>query len=67
MNFFSVGGPRLCIGSRYAMMFMKTCLAHFLRNYEVETLLKYDELEFRVSVTLKINQATKISIKKRNF
>lgn len=63
----SLGGPRLCIGNKYAMMFMKTFLTHFLRKYEVDTTLKYDELEFRVSVTLKITQETKISMKRRKF
>lgn len=46
---------------------MKTCLANFLRNYEIDTSLKYDELDFRVSVTLKISQQTKINLKRRNY
>ena len=66
-KFIPEGGPRHCIGSKYAMLFMKTCLANFLRNYEIDTTLKYDELDFRVSVTLKINQPTKISLKRRHY
>jgi cytochrome P450 len=66
-NFNPLGGARYCIGSKYAMLFMKTCLSNFLRHYEVDTSLKFEELQFRVSVTLKILQETKISLKPRNF
>lgn len=65
--FVCSGGARYCIGSKYAMLFMKTCLSNFLRNYEVDTSLKYEEIQFRVSVTLKILQETSISLKPRNF
>jgi cytochrome P450 len=38
-------GPRMCIGWRYGMMFMKLTLAIFLMRYEVNTSLKQSEIE----------------------
>lgn len=58
-------GPRICIGWRYGMMFMKTLLANFLRKYEVTSPLKFEELEFELVITLKIVQKSMIAIKKR--
>jgi cytochrome P450 len=59
------GGPRLCIGWRYGMLFMKACLVNFLRNYEATTSLKFEELEYEVTLTMKIVQRCMISVKKR--
>ncbi|KAG5670857.1 hypothetical protein PVAND_001091 [Polypedilum vanderplanki] len=58
-------GPRICLGWRYAMMLMKIQLCNFLMRYEVDTSLKYEELEFELNVTLNICQGFKISIKER--
>ncbi|KAG5670858.1 hypothetical protein PVAND_001092 [Polypedilum vanderplanki] len=60
-------GPRMCLGWRYAMMLMKIQLCNFLVRYEVDTSLKYEELEFELNVTLNICQGFKISIKERNI
>jgi cytochrome P450 len=40
-----IKGPRLCIGWRLAMMFMKLTLATFLMRYKVDTSLKQSEIE----------------------
>lgn len=47
------------------MIFMKVVLADLLRNYELTTLLKYDELDVQFSVLLKIEQGHKLRIVKR--
>jgi cytochrome P450 family 313 len=61
------GGPRYCIGSKYAMLFLKTCLSNLLRNFELETSLKIEELTYRLSITMKFVQPYLISLKPRNF
>jgi cytochrome P450 len=38
-------GPRMCLGWRYAMMFMKLTLATLLMRYEVNTSLNQSEIE----------------------
>lgn len=50
---------------KYAMNIMKINLAHFLRNYKVNTSLKYEELAFHFSLSIKIVQNNMISIEKR--
>lgn len=59
-------GPRMCLGYRYAMTLIKVQLAHFLMKYEVDTLLKYEEIEFELNVTLIVCQGYKIKITKRS-
>lgn len=60
------GGPRICIGLKYAMNVMKIILVHFLRNYKITTSLKYEELQMKIAVSLKISQKYMIQIEKRN-
>lgn len=61
------GGHRICIGMKYAMNVMKVILTHFLRNYKVSTSLKYEELEFKIEVSMKIVQHYMMKIEKRQF
>jgi cytochrome P450 len=63
----SSGGPRICIGWRYGMLFMKSVLVNFLRNYEASSELNYKELDYELIISMKIAQKTMISIKKRDF
>lgn len=58
-------GPRNCIGKNYAMLSIRTILVKFLRNYKVETDLKYDELKFKADITLKVCQDLLMKIEKR--
>ena len=58
-------GPRMCLGYRYAMTLMKIQLANFLLRYEVDTSLKFEELEYELNTTLNVCQGYMISIKKR--
>lgn len=37
-------------------MLMKTVMVHLLNNFRFTTDLKYDELKFRVDITLKLVQ-----------
>ncbi|CAH0776748.1 unnamed protein product [Bemisia tabaci] len=47
------GGPRGCIGSRYAMMSMKTTISTFIRNYEVTTSMKQEDIKLRVDLLIR--------------
>jgi cytochrome P450 family 313 len=58
-------GPRMCLGYRYGITLMKIQLVNFLLRYEVDTSLKYEELEFELNTTLNICQGYMIRIKKR--
>ncbi|XP_070504539.1 probable cytochrome P450 313a4 [Chironomus tepperi] len=60
------GGRRICIGYRYAMMFIKIFLIHFFKNYNVSTSLKFEDLEVQMSPTLSIAQGYKLQIHKRS-
>ncbi|CAH0560963.1 unnamed protein product [Brassicogethes aeneus] len=47
------GGPRNCIGMKYAMMVMKTTIANIVRNFHITTKYKsIDELEFESSIIM---------------
>lgn len=61
------GGPRLCIGWRYAMVLMKVYLANFFRHYTVDTRLKYDEITLTFAPSIVINQKHMVEIKKRRI
>lgn len=60
-------GPRICIGKRYAMNNIKIVLCHFLRNFKVTTNLKYEKLEFRNNITMRVSQGYMIKLEKRAF
>lgn len=59
------GGPRLCIGWRYAMVLMKVYLANFFSKYTVDTRLKYDEITLSLAPSITIDQKHMITIKDR--
>lgn len=68
-NFSSIftEGPRMCIGYKYALNLMKVNLAHLLMHYEFDTRLKFEELEFKLVVTLNVCQGYQLKISERNF
>uniref|UniRef100_A0A1B0GK49 Cytochrome n=1 Tax=Lutzomyia longipalpis TaxID=7200 RepID=A0A1B0GK49_LUTLO len=48
------GGPRNCMGIKYAYVVMKIALMHLLINFEFSTELKLQDLTHRFEVTLKL-------------
>lgn len=58
-------GPRMCVGWRYALLLMKVQLSNILMRYEVNTKMKFKELEFQWNVTMNVSQGYKISLKER--
>ncbi|XP_055377881.1 probable cytochrome P450 313a4 [Condylostylus longicornis] len=58
-------GIRTCIGSKYAMLSIKTMLAKILRNYRFETDYKLDDIQFVEDVTLKMKKYPLLRIYER--
>jgi cytochrome P450 len=59
------GGPRICIGYKYAYMSMKVVMATMLRRYKFSTDLKMEDLEWDVSITLKLIKKHMVTAEKR--
>jgi cytochrome P450 len=60
-----ISGTRICIGWRYAMLFMKTYLVRFMRTYKVDTTLKLEELKMELTPSLIVTQGFKLNIQRR--
>lgn len=66
LNVFHIlGGPRICLASKYGMMSMKILVAYLLKEYEFSTSLKFEEIELDLPIILKFKQGYKLSIKNR--
>jgi cytochrome P450 len=61
------GGPRICIGYKYAYMAMKVVMAYMLRRYKFSTELKLKDLEWDVSITLKLINKHMVTAEKRDW
>ncbi|ETN66421.1 cytochrome P450 [Anopheles darlingi] len=59
------GGPRGCIGYRYALMSLKTLLALILRNYELTTRLRYEDIRYQYQISLNLAFAHEVQIHRR--
>ncbi|GFR08846.1 cytochrome P450 4V2 [Trichonephila clavata] len=59
------GGPRNCIGQKFAVMEMKTIMASILRNYSVESLDSRDKVLPIMKITLHPSIPIRIRIKPR--
>ncbi|EAT35039.1 AAEL012766-PA [Aedes aegypti] len=60
------GGPRNCIGYKYGLMSMKIMLCHLLRAYRFRSPLKMDQLQLKMSITLKIANRHMVTVERRN-
>ncbi|XP_058451458.1 cytochrome P450 4C1-like [Malaya genurostris] len=59
------GGPRNCIGYKYGLMSMKIMMCHLLRSYRFRSPLKMEELQLKMSITLKVTNKHLVQIEKR--
>ncbi|XP_052870330.1 cytochrome P450 4C1-like [Anopheles cruzii] len=59
------GGPRNCIGIRYAWLSMKILIAHLVRNYRFKTSLKMEDLTLNFAIILRIMNGCLVSIEER--
>lgn len=59
------GGPRGCIGYRYAMMSLKILLALILKNFEITTEIKYGDIKYHYQISLNLAIPHAISLRRR--
>ncbi|XP_069699694.1 cytochrome P450 4C1-like isoform X2 [Periplaneta americana] len=58
-------GPRNCIGQKFALLEEKTMLAYILRNYEVRSLDKMEDVNLMVELILRPEKEIRIIIESR--
>jgi cytochrome P450 len=61
------GGPRICIGYKYANMAMAIVLVHLLRNFRFTTNLKLDELKWDFCITLRLANKHMVKVERREW
>ncbi|XP_069699717.1 cytochrome P450 4C1-like isoform X1 [Periplaneta americana] len=59
-------GPRNCIGQKFALLEEKTVLSYILRNYEVISLDKRQDVNLMAEIVLRPEKGINVSIKPRN-
>ncbi|XP_075233074.1 cytochrome P450 4C1-like [Lycorma delicatula] len=59
------GGPRGCIGSKYAMYSMKTTVSTILRNYTLQTDVKMEDIKLKVDLLMRSSIGYPVTIKPR--
>nr|DAD54391.1 TPA_exp: cytochrome P450 enzyme 8 [Aphis glycines] len=60
------GGPRGCIGSKYAMLSMKVLISTFLRNYSLHTDMKLADIKLKIDVLLRSSNGYPVTIRQRD-
>ncbi|XP_050054621.1 cytochrome P450 4C1-like [Aphis gossypii] len=60
------GGPRGCIGSKYAMLSMKVLISTFLRNYSIHTDMKLTDIKLQIDVLLRSSNGYPVTIRQRD-
>ncbi|XP_050545278.1 cytochrome P450 4C1-like [Daktulosphaira vitifoliae] len=60
------GGPRNCIGQKYAMLFIKVLLSTFLRNYSVHTKCKMSDIKLKLELSMKSVHGYQVTIRPRH-
>ncbi|RZF47741.1 hypothetical protein LSTR_LSTR006005 [Laodelphax striatellus] len=59
------GGPRGCIGAKYAMLSMKTTVSTVLRNYSVHTTIKMEDIKLKVDLLMRSAIGYPVTLKPR--
>lgn len=59
------GGPRICIGNRFAMMEAMLMLATIIRRFDVECLTAEKDVQFITSVTLRPKEGIRVKLHAR--
>lgn len=59
-------GKRICLGYRYAMIFMRIFIIHFFKHFQIETSQKFEEIEVLMEMTLNLIKGFPISVSKRS-
>jgi hypothetical protein len=48
------------------MLFMKTVMFHLVKNFKFSSSLKYEDLQYEISITMKIAQKYQVSLTRRD-
>ncbi|XP_059621809.1 uncharacterized protein LOC132265248 [Phlebotomus argentipes] len=59
------GGPRNCIGIKYAYMFLRTIVIHLVSNFRFRTDLKMSDFRHRMDITFKLINKHMVYVEKR--
>lgn len=62
---YAISGMRNCIGQKYAMLEMKSCLLDVLINYQIEPVTKPEEIVFYLDLVLRTKNPVKVQFLKR--
>ncbi|KAL4123116.1 hypothetical protein QTP88_015346 [Uroleucon formosanum] len=60
------GGPRGCIGSKYAMLSMKVTVSTFLRHFSVHTDIKLTDIKLKIGLLMRSVYGYPITIRPRD-
>ncbi|XP_050545269.1 cytochrome P450 4C1-like isoform X2 [Daktulosphaira vitifoliae] len=60
------GGPRNCIGEKYAMLSTKVLLSTFLRNFSVHTKCKMSDIKLKIEFTMNSVHGYQVMIRLRD-
>lgn len=56
---------RNCIGQKYAMLEMKSCIAEVLTNFHIEPVTKREEIVFYIDIVLRTKTPVKVQFVRR--
>lgn len=56
------GGPRVCIGMRFAMLELKTALAYVLSKYELQTIREADSFTYSTALLLALDGPMMVNV-----
>lgn len=59
------GGPRNCIGAKYAMISLKIMLCHMLKAYKLSTAIKMSDITMKFELILKIKNKCLVKLDRR--
>ncbi|XP_058451335.1 cytochrome P450 4c21-like [Malaya genurostris] len=59
------GGPRNCIGARYAMVALKIMTIYLVRTFKIRTKARFEDLSFKYDVLLKLSTEPEITLERR--
>ncbi|XP_054257647.1 cytochrome P450 4g15-like, partial [Macrosteles quadrilineatus] len=59
------GGPRGCIGSKYAMLSMKTTISAILRSYKLFTDIKMEDIKLKIDLLMRSVNGFPIRLERR--
>ncbi|XP_022175937.1 cytochrome P450 4C1-like [Myzus persicae] len=61
------GGPRGCIGSKYAMLSMKVTVSTFLRHFSVHTDIKITDIKLKIDLLMRSVHGYPVTIRPRDI